>query len=69
MNTKHNVYFMITGFKVHIRDQDRISLETIDGGKHLAIIKEYYLECVSNCVYSNACIYFKHVVSISHDTE
>ncbi len=36
---------------MHIRDQDRISLETIDGGgKHLAVIKEYYLECVSNCV-------------------
>ena len=41
---------MITGFKVHIRDQDRISLETIGAGKHLAVIKEYYLECVSNYV-------------------
>ena len=49
-NTTHtNHLLIITGtFKVLIDDPDSnvIRLEDV-GGKHLAIIKEYYCECVS----------------------
>ena len=49
-NTHTNHLLIITdAFKVLIDDPNTniIRLEDIVGGTHLAIIKEYYLECVS----------------------